>query len=67
MKNSEKTMWMKRICMMLLDISIVILASVGALVVRFDFSLSAVPDYYLEIIWETLPLTIPVAIAVFSA
>ena len=66
MKNSEKTMWMKRICMMLLDIGIVILASVGALVVRFDFSLSAVPDYYLEIIWETLPLTIPVAIAVFS-
>ena len=52
MKNSEKTMWMKRICMMLLDIGIVILASVGALVVRFDFSLSAVPDYYLEIIWE---------------
>ena len=48
MKNSEKAMWMKRISMMLIDICIVILASVGALVVRFEFNLAEVPGYYLE-------------------
>ena len=66
MKNSEKTMWMRRICLMLIDICIVIFASIGALLVRFDFNLAAVPEYYMEIVWEMLPLTLPVAIAVFS-
>jgi len=66
MKNSEKTMWMRRISLMLIDICIVILASVGALIVRFEFSMSAVPKYYMEIIWEMLPFMLPVAIAVFS-
>lgn len=66
MKNSEKTMWMKRICMMLIDIGIVVLASMGALLVRFEFNLAEVPDYYMQTIWDTLPLTLPVAVAVFS-
>ena len=66
MKNSEKTMWMRRISLMLIDIGIVILASVGALLVRFEFNMAEVPDYYLELIWETLPITLPIAIAVFS-
>ncbi|MBQ8279996.1 MAG: polysaccharide biosynthesis protein [Roseburia sp.] len=66
MKNSEKTMWMRRICLVLIDIGIVILASIGALLVRFEFGMDAVPKYYLEIIWEMLPITLPVAIAIFS-
>jgi len=66
MKNSEKTMWMRRICFMLMDICIVILASIGALMVRFECSLSAVPKYYLEVIWDSLPLTLPIAIIVFT-
>ena len=67
MKNSEKTMWMRRVCYVLIDIGIVILASVGALLVRFEFSMDAVPKYYLEIIWEMLPITLPVAIVIFTA
>ena len=66
MKNSEKTMWMRRISLMLMDICVVIIASIGALVVRFEFSVSAVPEYYMEVIWKTLPLLMLVAIAVFS-
>lgn len=66
MKNSEKTMWMRRISLMLMDICIVIAASIGALVVRFEFSISAVPEYYMEVIWKSLPLMMLVAVAVFS-
>lgn len=66
MKNSEKTMWMRRISLMLMDICIVIAASIGALVVRFEFSISAVPEYYMEVIWKSLPLMMLIAIAVFS-
>jgi len=66
MKNSEKTMWMRRLTLMLIDVCIVIMASIGALLVRFDFSINAVPDYYMEVVWNTLPLLLMVAIAVFS-
>lgn len=66
MKNSEKTMWMRRITLMLTDICIVILASVGALLVRFEFGKEWIPDYYIDVIWQMLPLILPVAIAVFS-
>jgi len=67
MKNSEKTMWMRRISLVLIDIGIIILASVCALLVRFEFSMDAVPKYFLEIIWEMLPVTLPVGIIIFSA
>ncbi len=66
MKNSDKTMWMRRISLMLIDICVVIAASIGALVVRFEFSVSAVPEYYMEVIWKSLPLMMLIAIAVFS-
>lgn len=66
MKNSEKTMWMRRISWMLTDICIVILASMGALLVRFEFGKEPIPDYYINVIWKMLPLFLTVAIAVFS-
>ena len=50
---------------MLMDICIVILASVGGLVIRFEFNLLAVPKYYIGIVWETLPITLLTAILVF--
>ncbi len=65
MKNFEKTLWIKRICMMLVDVGIVILASFGALIVRFEFSLQAVPKYYIQIVWEALPVTLIMALLVF--
>ena len=36
MKNLDKTLWIKRIFMVLMDICIVILTSITALIVRFD-------------------------------
>ena len=52
MKNLDKTLWIKRIFMVLMDICIVILTSITALIVRFEFSLSAVPKYYIGVVWE---------------
>ena len=37
MKNLDKTLWIKRIFMVLMDICIVILTSITALIVRFEF------------------------------
>lgn len=66
MKNSEKAMWMRRITLMLMDICIVTLASIGALLVRFDFSFEMIPEGYMNVILRMLPIMIAVAIAVFS-
>ena len=52
MKNLDKTLWIKRIFMVLMDICIVILTSITALIVRFEFSLSAVPKYYIGVVWS---------------
>ena len=66
MKNSEKAMWMRRITFMLMDICIVAAASLGALLLRFDFSLELVPEEYMTVILRMLPLMIAVALAIFS-
>lgn len=66
MKNSEKVLWIRRICMMLIDVCIVILASIGGLMVRFESSLENVPEYYMEAIWKALPLMLPMAVIVFT-
>ena len=65
MKNLDKTLWIKRIFMVLMDICIVILTSITALIVRFEFSLSAVPKYYIGVVWSSLPATLVIAIIVF--
>ena len=65
MKNLDKTLWIKRIFMVLMDICIVILTSITALIVRFEFSLSAVPKYYIGVVWSSLPATFVIAIIVF--
>ena len=65
MKNLDKTLWIKRIFMVLMDICIVILTSIAALIVRFEFSLSAVPKYYIGVVWSSLPATLVIAIIVF--
>ena len=64
MKNLDKTLWIKRIFMVLMDICIVILTSITALIVRFEFSLSAVPKYYIGVVWSSLPATLVIAIIV---
>lgn len=66
MKNSEKLLWMRRICMMMVDVGIVILASILALAVRFECSISSIPKYYLGVVWSTLPYTLPFAIIIFT-
>jgi FlaA1/EpsC-like NDP-sugar epimerase len=67
MKRMDTWTLTKRILLMIIDIAIVVMASFGALIVRFEFSLSAVPKYYIEVIWNVLPLTLLAAIIIFSA
>ena len=66
MKNSEKAMWMRRLTLMLMDIFIVTIASIGALLLRFDFSLALVPEEYMNVLLRMLPVMVAVAIAIFS-
>lgn len=67
MKKMDKWTWTKRIVLMIIDIAIVIMASFGALIVRFEFRLSTVPKYFIEVVWGVLPLTLVAAILIFSA
>ena len=66
MKNMDKTQWIKRISMVLMDVGIVILAAMLALIIRFDFNLQSVPKYYIEVVWSVLPLMLLIAVIVFS-
>lgn len=67
MKSFDKWAMTKRILLMIIDVAIVIMASFGALLVRFEFSITQVPKYYIEVIWSVLPLTILAALIIFSA
>ena len=66
MKNMDKTQWIKRISMVLMDVGIVILAAMLALIIRFDFNLQSVPKYYIEVVWSVLPVMLLIAVIVFS-
>ena len=65
MKNLDKTMWIKRLFMVLMDVCIVTAVSFLALIVRFEFSITAVPDYYVGVVWSALPATLVIAVIVF--
>ena len=66
MKNSDKSMWMRRIILVLMDIFIVTAASFGALLVRFDFSIALVPEGYMNVLLRMVPIMVAAAIAIFS-
>lgn len=67
MKNlfEDKKLWIRRVFLMCFDICAVFLASMLALLARFDFDLDSVPIHFLENAWKSLPATAVTALLVF--
>ena len=65
MKQIDKDLLIRRIGLIAYDIIAVVISSYLALLVRFDFSVSQIPDRYEMRVLETLPLGILATLAVF--
>ena len=70
-KENKKTrhpfnvkLFYRRTCLIVYDIISVCMASYLALLMRYSFDVSAIPDYFLEPITRFLPLNILVTLAV---
>lgn len=66
MENNNKKLWLRRICLIVYDVFAVIAASYLALLIRFDFSFSKIPNEYEKILIEELPIGIIIAILIFA-
>lgn len=65
MKNIDKSLWIRRIGLIIYDIIAVVIASYLALLVRFDFSFLKIPSKYEIRVLETLPLCVLITLVVF--
>ena len=61
----DKQLWIRRIGLMIYDVFAVIVASYTALLVRFDFELSAIPESYKTIMLQVLPFTLIGTVVIF--
>lgn len=58
--------WVRRALLLLLgDITIIIMASIGALIARFDFSYNSIDAIYLESMYRYLPIHILTTVLIF--
>ena len=58
--------WVRRALLLLLgDITIIIIASIGALIARFDFSYNSIDAIYLESMYRYLPIHILTTVLIF--
>ena len=62
---NNKILWIRRIFFICYDIFAVLAASFLALLVRFEFQISQIPQNYYELAWEILPIEILATIVVF--
>lgn len=61
----DKKLWIRRVFLMCYDVCAVFLASMLAIVARFDFSLENTPAAYFENMWRSLPATALTAVLIF--
>ncbi|MBO5372846.1 MAG: polysaccharide biosynthesis protein [Lachnospiraceae bacterium] len=61
----DKKLWIRRVYLMCYDVCAVVLASMLALLARFDFSMSAIPEYFLESAWKSIPAAAVTTILIF--
>ncbi len=61
----DKKLWIRRVFLMCYDVCAVFLAGMLALIARFDFSLSAVPEQFLENAWKSLPAAAVTTVLIF--
>ena len=66
MKNFDTKLWVRRIVLCGYDVCAVIMASLLALIIRFDFDYTSVPVEYLTVVWDTLGFTIVMTLFIFS-
>lgn len=62
---NNKMLWIRRIFFICYDMVAVLAASFLALLVRFEFHISQIPNNYYEMAWEILPIEILATIIVF--
>ncbi|MCI5920239.1 MAG: polysaccharide biosynthesis protein [Roseburia sp.] len=65
MEKFDKSLWIKRMILIIYDAIAVVVASYVALLVRFDFSLSTIPNEYEVRVWQMLPWNIVITIFIF--
>lgn len=63
--NVDRKLWIRRAFLMCYDICAVFLASMLALLARFDFHIGEVPEYFLENVWSSLPAAAVTTLLVF--
>ena len=56
---------MKKLFLLMLDIAVIMIASFGGMLLRFDFEYWRIDGQYLESIWGYLPIGIVITIALF--
>lgn len=61
----DKKLWIRRVFLMCYDVCAVFLASMLALLARFDFDFSSIPLHFLENAWKSLPATAITALLIF--
>ncbi len=61
----DRQLFIRRVFLMCYDMLAVFIASILALLVRFDFHLSGIPAQYLDEVWRSLPYLMSVTLAVF--
>lgn len=61
----DRKLWIRRVFLMSYDVCAVFLASVLALLARFDFHMEEIPEPFLENAWSSLPATAITALLVF--
>lgn len=61
----DKKLWIRRVFLMCYDACAVFVASMVALMLRFDFTLKSIPLDYLNNAWESLPIVMITTLLVF--
>lgn len=61
----DKKLWIRRVFLACYDICAVFLAGMLALMARFDFNLYAIPPYFLENAWRSLPAAAVTTVLIF--
>jgi len=70
MNNSKKTfnyqLLYRRTCLIIYDVASVLIASFFAIVLRYEFELETIPNYFMDTIIRFLPFNIVITLVIFS-
>ena len=64
-KTFNYQLFYRRACLIIYDVASVLIASFFAIVLRYEFELDMIPDYFLNTIIRFLPFNIILTLAVF--